>query len=115
MKALKTILELFVIGYVVFTVLLLATVLNENTIFNIKTEEQVLLLYKAIVAVGGVLMLAKLLVTRLYVADLKYEQHLAQLKINELKADLYEKRQAFRSNSYKPREEEPEIEYLKQA
>ena len=115
MKALKAILELFVIGYVVFTALLLATVLNENTIFNIQTEAQVLLLYKALVAVGGVLMFAKLLVTRLYVADLKHEQHLAQLKINELKADLYEKRQEFRSNSYKHRHLDPEVELLKQA
>ena len=101
MKALKAILDFLVLAYIVFTVLLLTGVINENTIFQISTEEQVLTLYKVIVAAGGVLMFSKLLVSRLYIADLKHEQHLAQLKINELKADLYEKRQEFRSNSYK--------------
>ncbi|WP_299826162.1 hypothetical protein [uncultured Pontibacter sp.] len=115
MRALKSILRLFVIGYIVFTVLLLTTILNENTVFDIRTEEQVLLLYKTLVAVGGVLMLAKVVVNRLYIADLKHEQHLAQLKINELKADLYEKRQEFRSNNHRPKAIEPEAAYLKQA
>ena len=117
MKALKAFLDFLVISYIVFTVLLLTTVLNENTILNIHTEEQVLLLYKAIVAIGGVIMFARLLANHLYVADLKHEQHLAQLKINGLKADLYEKRQEFRSNSYRPQAEETEAEVrlLKQA
>ncbi|MBC5994688.1 hypothetical protein [Pontibacter cellulosilyticus] len=115
MRALKATLGFLILVYVIFTALLLTAILNEHTIFNIRTEEQILTMYKALVAIGGVLMLARLLVTRLYIADMKYDRHMAQLKINELKADLYEKRQAFRSNSYKERASEPEVEYLKQA
>lgn len=119
MKALKVFLNFVSLVYIVFTLLLLTAVLNENTIININTEEEVLTLYKAIVAIGGVILFAKLTVDYLYVADLKHEQHLAQLKINELKADLYEKRQEFRSNSYKARteaeEDEAEVRILRQA
>ncbi|PRY07878.1 hypothetical protein CLV24_12268 [Pontibacter ummariensis] len=113
MRALKAILDLLVLAYVVFTVLLLTSVLNENTIFNISTENQVLDLYKIIAAVGGVLMLARLLVSRVHVAGLKHEQHMAQLKINELKADLYEKRQEFRSNNYQRAQVEEKAEVSK--
>ncbi|MCC9168356.1 hypothetical protein [Pontibacter harenae] len=96
MKALKTIFDLVVLGYIVFTVLLLTTILNENTIFNISSEEQVLLLYKILGAVGACIMLARLLVNNMYIASLKHDQYRANLKINGLKADLYEKRQEFR-------------------
>ncbi|GAB3534231.1 hypothetical protein GCM10027443_20960 [Pontibacter brevis] len=108
MKALKAILDLSVLAYTVFIVLLLTTVLNENTIFDITSENQALTLYKILAAAGCLLMLVRLLANHLHIADMKYDRHQAQLKINELKVDLYEKRQAFRSSSYKkaqPKEE----------
>ncbi|CAM3712143.1 hypothetical protein POKO110462_16610 [Pontibacter korlensis] len=101
MKALKALLDVLVFGYIIFTVLLLAGVIDENTILNTTAEDQALTLYKSLVAVGGVVMLARVLMSSVYVADLKHDKYRAELKINNLKANLYEKRQAFRSNSYK--------------
>lgn len=116
MRILKATLEFFILAYVVFTVLLLSGAIDENTIITINnSSQQPLQLYKAIVAIGGVLLLAKMLANRVHVADLTYAQHQAQLKINELKADLYEKRQEFRSNSYRPHAQEHRVELLKQA
>ncbi|RIJ37232.1 hypothetical protein [Pontibacter oryzae] len=112
MKALKALLDVLVIGYVIFTVLLLAGAINENAILNTTAEEQALTLYKILVAVGGVMLLARLLMSSVYIADMKHEKYRAQLKINELKANLYEKRQAFRSNSYKKALTEEEVEVL---
>lgn len=112
MKALKALLDVLVIGYVIFTVLLLAGAINENAILNTTAEEQALTLYKILVAVGGVMLLARLLMSSVYIADMKHEKYRAQLKINELKANLYEKRQAFRSNSYKKAPAEEEVEVL---
>ena len=111
MKALKAILDLSVLAYTIFIVLLLTSVLDENTIFEIDSENQALTLYKILVSAGILLMLARLLANHLHIADLKYDRHRAQLKINNLKADLYEKRQAFRSNRNKGSfsEEEAEI------
>lgn len=112
MKALKALLDVLVIGYVIFTVLLLAGAINENAILNTTAEEQALTLYKILVAVGGVMLLARLLMSSVYIADMKHEKYRAQLKINELKANLYEKRQAFRSNSYKKAPTGEEVEVL---
>ncbi|MCC9136487.1 hypothetical protein ACFSKU_06510 [Pontibacter silvestris] len=110
MKILKAALDLILVAYIVFAVLLLATVLNENTIFNVSSENQVLVLYKVLVGVGAGIMLLKLLVNYLYITGIRHEQHRADLKINELKADLYEKRQAFRSNSIKQPEAREAVE-----
>ena len=115
MRAFKAFLGFLVIAYVIFTVLVLTSALNVEAVFNVQTEDQALTMYKVLVAIGGVLMLARLLITRLYIADIKHDRHMAQLKINRLKADLYEKRQAFRSNSYKASALATEVEYLKQA
>ncbi|OKL41218.1 hypothetical protein [Pontibacter flavimaris] len=101
MKALKALLDVLVFGYIIFTVLLLAGAIDENAILNTNAENEVLTLYKGLVAVGGVVMLARVLMSSIYVADLQHEKYRAELKINNLKAALYEKRQAFRSNSYK--------------
>lgn len=110
MKALKAILDLSVLAYIVFIVLLLTTVLNENTLLEIDSENQALLLYKLLVSAGCVLMLVRLLANHLHIADMKYDRHQAQLKINNLKADLYEKRQEFRSNRNKNVRSEEEAE-----
>lgn len=101
MKALKALLDVLVFGYIIFTVLLLAGAIDETAILNTNAEDEVLTLYKGLVAIGGVMMLARVVVSSVYVADLKHEQYRAELKINNLKASLYESRQAFRSNSYK--------------
>ena len=98
MKALKAILDLSVLTYVIFIVLLLTTALNENTLLEIDSENQALILYKILVSASCVLMLVRLLANHLHIADMKYDRHQAQLKINNLKADLYDKRQEFRSN-----------------
>lgn len=101
MRILKAALDLVLVAYIVLAVLLLTTVLNENTIFNISSEAQVLILYKALAGIGAAIMALKLLVNHLYISGIRHDQYRADLKINELKADLYEKRQAFRSNSIK--------------
>ncbi|WP_242920766.1 hypothetical protein [Pontibacter liquoris] len=101
MKTLNAILNVVVLAYVVLAILLLTTAVKESDLFDITTPQQVLSFYKILLAVGGGIMLTKLLVNSLYISGIRYEQHQAQLKINELKADLYEKRQEFRSNSYK--------------
>ncbi|MBD1398524.1 hypothetical protein H9Q13_15235 [Pontibacter sp. JH31] len=100
MKALKTLSDVVVFCYAVFIVLLLTNLLDHKTLFDSTTEEQVLALYKALGAVGAGLMLVKLLIGKLYIMSLQYDRHRAQVKINELKADLYERKQAYRSNSY---------------
>ena len=115
MRALKATLGVLVLAYVIFVALMLSSVLNMQAIFNIHTKEQTLAMYKIVVAIGTVLMLARLLVTKLYIADMKHDRHIAQLKINGLKADLYEKRQEFRSNRNRYKASTPGTEYLKQA
>lgn len=101
MKTLKAFLDVVVIGYIIFTVLLLAGAIDENAILDPDVKDQALTLYKILVAGGGILLLARVLMSSLYVAEMQHDRYRAQLKINELKASLYEKRQAFRSNSYK--------------
>ncbi|TPE45139.1 hypothetical protein [Pontibacter mangrovi] len=101
MKACKALLDVLVFGYIIFTVLLLAGAIDENTILDTNAQDEVLTLYRALVATGGVVMLARVLMSSIYVADLQHEKYRAELKINNLKATLYEKRQAFRSNNYK--------------
>ncbi|MBF9255185.1 hypothetical protein I2I11_17945 [Pontibacter sp. 172403-2] len=101
MKALKAVLDVVVLAYIAFTILLLTSVIEVEAMFEVSAGAEVLDIYKMLVAAGAGLMLVKLLVTNLYIADISRALYLAQLKINNLKADLYEKRQAFRSNSYK--------------
>jgi len=101
MKVLKAVLDVVVLAYFVFTIFLLTSVIEVEAMFEVSAGTEVLDIYKMLVAGSAGLMLVKLLVTNLYIADISRAQHLAQLKINNLKADLYEKRQAFRSNSYK--------------
>lgn len=101
MKELKTLTDVVVFCYVLFLALLLTNLLDQNALFEITTEEQTLTLYKTLGAIGAGLMLVKLFVGKLYITSLKYDRHMAQVKINELKADLYERKQAYRSNSYR--------------
>ncbi|WP_347157819.1 hypothetical protein [Pontibacter chitinilyticus] len=101
MRALNVFLNVVTLAYVVLAILLLTSLMKENFMFNVSTEAQVLAFYKMLLGVGAGIFVAKLVVSSLYIAGIRYEQHQAQLKINELKADLYEKRQDFRNNSHK--------------
>lgn len=101
MKVLNTLLNVLVIAFTLFVILLVAGVVDEKTMFDIRTEIQAMWLYKIIASAGGGLMLLKILISSLYVANLKHESFKAQRKINDLKVVLYEERQEFRSNSYK--------------
>lgn len=109
MKPLKGLLDVLSVAYVVFTLLLLTGVADANAILGGSPETQTIDLYKSIVAAGGVILLARVLMSSVYIADLKHDRYRAQLKINGLKADLYEKRQAFRSNSYKEAKEQEQL------
>jgi hypothetical protein len=100
MKILNTLLNLIIVAFAVFVVLLLTPLFNENTILSIQSEEQILTFYKTITGAGTGLVMLKILVSYLYIADLKHENYMAQLKINDLKVNLYEKRQNFRKSSY---------------
>lgn len=101
MKSLKTLSDVVAFGYALFLALLLTNLLDAQAMFEITNDKQLLTLYKVLGAVGAGLMLVKLLVGKLYITSLQYDRHMAQVKINELKADLYERKQAYRSNSYK--------------
>jgi hypothetical protein len=101
MKALKTLSDVVVFCYAMFIALLLTNLLDAKAMFEISAGEQFLTLYKVLGAAGAGLMLLKLLIGKLYITSLKHDRHMAQVKINELKADLYERKQAYRSNSYK--------------
>lgn len=109
MKVLNTLLNVLIVAFTVFVVLLIAGIADEKAIVEIETEAQVLWLYKILAATGGGLLLLKILVSALYIATLKHETFKAQLKINDLKVDLYEKRQEFRSNSQKQQVQELEM------
>ncbi|GAB3822837.1 hypothetical protein [Pontibacter rugosus] len=98
MKTLQGLLDVIVFAYIIFTVLLLAGIIDANSFLNISSDDKALTLYQLLIAAGGVIMLARVLVSNLYIANLKHDRHRAELKINGLKAELYEKRQAFRSN-----------------
>ncbi|WP_187264769.1 hypothetical protein [Pontibacter beigongshangensis] len=102
MKALKTILDLVVIAYVLMVILLLTSLLDAATFFNLSSEAQLHSLYKVLLGTGSVLLLARLWLGWLIMADKQHNLHKAQLKINELKAELYEKRQAYRNINHRP-------------
>jgi hypothetical protein len=97
MKVLNTLLNVLVVSFTLFVILLVAGIINEKTIFNIQT----IWLYKTIALAGGGLMLLKILISSLYVANLKHESFKAQRKINNLKVVLYEERLESKSSSYK--------------
>ncbi|MFT2009250.1 hypothetical protein ACMA1I_11290 [Pontibacter sp. 13R65] len=106
MKALKTILDLVVIAYVLLVMLLLTSLLDAATFFNLSTESQLHTLYKVLLTTGAALLVARLCLGYIIVADKKHHLHKAQLKINELKAELYERRQAYRNKNHQPLEME---------
>ncbi|TXK36667.1 hypothetical protein FVR03_17180 [Pontibacter qinzhouensis] len=106
MKALKIILDLVVIAYVIVIFLLLTTLLDAAIFFNLSTGAQLQSLYKILLSAGAALLLARLWLGWLIVADKQHHLHKAQLKINELKAELYERRQAYRNKNHQPLEME---------
>jgi hypothetical protein len=117
MKIINALLDFLIVTYVLLTVFLVTDVVNESKILNFDSGNEVLILYKVIIAIGGFIMFAKLLISKLYIADFKHDKYRAGLKIDELKADLYDKRQEFRNNSSKDlaKTEDVEVSILKQA
>ena len=84
MKAIKTIFDVLVVAFVLFTALLLTAVLDENEIFSITSEIQRLNLYMLLVATGSGLAIIKLLINKLYINAIQHDLHMAQLTVNEL-------------------------------
>lgn len=111
MKVLNTLLNVIVVAFSLLVVLLVAGLADEKAMFEVVTETHSLWLYKIIAAVGGGLLLLKILVSSLFIASLRHQAFKADLKINDLKVELYEKRQEFRSNQHK--QQVPSLEMAK--
>ena len=102
MKILNTLFNIVAAAYALTLMLLLTAIVSESEIFNqVKTEAQVLMLYKAFAGVGAAMLLVKVVLSSMYSANLRYQSHIDQLKINDLKVELYERRQEFRSNNFR--------------
>ena len=102
MRILNTLFNIVAVAYALTLVLLLTAIVAESAIFtSVKTETQVLVLYKALAGTGAGLLLVKVVLSSLYSGNLRYENHIAQLKVNDLKVELYERRQEFRSNNFR--------------
>ena len=102
MRILNTLFNIFAVAYALTLALVLTSLVSESALFShIKTEPQVLQLYKALAGVGAGLLLLKVVLSSLYSGNLRYENHIAQLKVNDLKVELYEKRQEYRNNNFR--------------
>ena len=92
MEALKRILNILSGLFVLLALLIIFDILNRTyfiTTFNLVNLEGT---YRALLLVAVVLLALQLLVHALHAASLKADNRRANLKINELKADLYDKR-----------------------
>ncbi|MER2998126.1 hypothetical protein [Pontibacter populi] len=102
MRILNTLFNIVAVAYALTLVLLLTAIVAESAIFtSVRTEAQVLVLYKALAGAGAGMLLVKVVLSSLYSGNLRYENHIAQLKVNDLKVELYERRQEFRSNNFR--------------
>ena len=102
MRILNTLFNIVAVAYALTLALVLTAIVAESAIFNqVKTEAQILLLYKTFAGVGAGLLLLKVILSSLYSGNLRYENHIASLKLNDLKVELYERRQEFRSNNFR--------------
>jgi hypothetical protein len=111
MRILNTLFNIVAIAYALTIALVLTAIVTESAIFtSVRTEAQVLVLYKAFAGVGAGLLLVKVVFSSLYAANLRYENHIAQLKVNDLKVELYERRQEFRSNNFRTAISEERLE-----
>ncbi|MBB6612982.1 hypothetical protein H7F15_18215 [Pontibacter sp. Tf4] len=102
MRILNTLFNIVAVAYALTLALVLTNAVSESAIFTqVKTDAQILQLYKILGGVGAALLLVKVVLSSLYSGNLRYENHIAQLKVNDLKVELYERRQEFRSNNFR--------------
>ncbi|MBC5775890.1 hypothetical protein H8S95_17580 [Pontibacter sp. KCTC 32443] len=102
MRILNTLFNIVAVAYALTLALVLTSIVSESAIFNhIRTEAQILQLYKAFAGVGAGMLLVKVILSSLYSGNLRYEHHISQLKVNDLKVELYERRQEFRNNNFR--------------
>lgn len=102
MRILNTLLNIVAVAYALTLALVVTNIVAESAIFTqVTTEARVLQLYKILAASGAALLLVKVVFSTLYSGNLRYENHIAQLKVNDLKVELYERRQEFRNNNFK--------------
>ena len=102
MRILNTLFNIVAVAYALTLALVLTAIVSESAIFNqVQTDTQVLQFYKIFAGVGAGMLLVKVVLSSLYSGNLRYENHITQLKINDLKVELYERRQEFRSNNFR--------------
>ncbi len=111
MRILNTLFNIVAVAYTLTLVLMLTGIVSESAIFSqVKTEAQVLILYKVLAGAGALMLISKVVLSSLYSGNLRYENHISQLKINDLKVEIYERRQEFRSNNFKTQITEERLE-----
>lgn len=102
MRILNTLFNIVAVAYALTLALVLTAIVAESAIFEqVKTEAQILVLYKTLAGIGAGMLLVKVLLSSLYSGNLRYENHITQLKVNDLKVELYERRQEFRSKNFR--------------
>ncbi|NEM99649.1 hypothetical protein [Pontibacter burrus] len=102
MRILNTLFNIVAVAYALTLTLVVTGLVAESAIFTrVRSEADILLLYKTFAGVGAFLLLVKVVLSTLYSGNLRYENHIAQLKVNDLKVELYERRQEFRNNNFK--------------
>ena len=111
MKILNTLFNIVAVAYALTLALILTAIVTESAIFtSVRTDAQILQLYKVLAGVGAAMLLIKVVISSLYAANLRYENHITQLKLNDLKVELYERRQEFRNNNFRPTIAEERLE-----
>ena len=102
MRILNTLFNIVAVAFALTLALVLTAIVTESAIFtSVRTDAQILVLYKALAGVGAGMLVLKVVLGSLYAANLRYENHITQLKLNDLKVELYERRQEFRSNNFR--------------
>ena len=102
MRILNTLFNIVAVAYALTLALVLTAIVTESAILNqAQTDAQILLFYKTFAGIGAGMLLVKVLLSSLYSGNLRYENHIANLKLNDLKVELYERRQEFRSNNFR--------------
>lgn len=110
MKSAKKIVNILAISYLIFAALIVFNILNRSFFINLFNQQNLEGFYTVLFMIGCVLLLLELVTEALYIRSLKRENQLAQLKINELKAKLYDQKLEYRDIRTTPEEPMPEPE-----
>lgn len=92
MEALRKILNILVLLFIVFAVLVLVDIISLEYLDATLTRFSPENFLKAVFGIGAGLLLVQLIVSNLNVLALKRERTLLSNRINELKANLYDKK-----------------------